>query len=114
MEQVRRGMISKDEAAHLNQNILTRSLGTEPEVKIDLDEHPLFPGDVLLLCSDGLGKEITDTQVLQTVMQTSEPRELARRLIDQANAAGGRDNITVAVASVKKAGIGDWIKSFFK
>src|SRR5262249_49085135 len=54
MEQVRHGLISKEQAAHINQNVLTRSLGTEPEVKIDLEEHPIFPGDVLLLCSDGL------------------------------------------------------------
>ena len=97
-----------------NQNILTRSLGTQPEVRIDLDEHPLFAGDVLLLCSDGLAKELTKPQVLQTVMETPQPQELAQRLIDMANAAGGRDNITVAVARIEKAGLGQWIKGLFK
>jgi protein phosphatase len=97
-----------------NQNILTRSLGTQPEVQIDLDEHPLFAGDVLLLCSDGLAKELTKPQVLQTVMETPKPQELAQRLIDMANAAGGRDNITVAVARIEKAGLGQWIKGLFK
>jgi serine/threonine protein phosphatase PrpC len=114
MEQVRVGLISRDQAAHLNQNILTRSLGTEAEVKIDLDEHPLFPGDVLLLCSDGLDKELNNDQILQAVMETPEPEQLAKHLIDMANAAGGRDNITVAVARVEKAGFGDRIKSIFK
>jgi protein phosphatase len=79
-----------------------------------LDEHPLFPGDVLLLCSDGLGKELSDDQVLEVAKQTPDPKELVKRLIDLANAAGGRDNITVAVARIDKAGFGDWIKSFFK
>jgi PPM family protein phosphatase len=67
-----------------------------------------------LLCSDGLGKELSDDQVLKVAMETPEPSELVKRLIDVANAAGGRDNITVAVARIDKA---DWsasIKSFFK
>ena len=114
MEQVRVGLISKEEAAHTNQNILTRSLGTEAQVKIDLDEHPLFPGDVLVLCSDGLDKELNSTQILQTVMETPDPKQLAKRLIEKANAAGGRDNITVAAARIDKAGFGERIKSFFK
>jgi PPM family protein phosphatase len=115
MEQVRAGLISKDdEAVQKAQNILTRSLGTEPEVKIDLDEHPLFAGDVLLLCSDGLGKELSDDQVLQVVKEIPDPGQLAKRLIDMANAAGGRDNITVAVARIDKAGLLASIERFFR
>jgi protein phosphatase len=115
MEQVRHGLLSKDdEAVHSGQNILTRSLGTNRDVKIDLDEHPVFPGDVLLLCSDGLGKELSDDQVLHVANETSDPEKLAKRLIELANAAGGRDNITVAVARVEKASFGDTIKAFFK
>ena len=111
MDQLRRGLISKEEAEHVNKNILTRSLGTEAEVKVDMDEHPLFPGDVLLLCSDGVNKELTDDQVLQVVMETPDPRQVAQRVIDQANAAGGQDNISVAVARIEKAGIMDSIMS---
>jgi serine/threonine protein phosphatase PrpC len=114
MEQLKHGLISKEQAGYINQNVLTRSLGTQPEVKIDLDEHPLLPGDVLLLCSDGLGKELTDEQVTQAMMETPEPAELVRRLVDQANAAGGRDNITVAVARIRKASWADWIRSLFR
>jgi PPM family protein phosphatase len=114
MEQLKYGLISKEQASQVNQNVLTRSLGTQPEVKIDLDEHPLFPGDVLLLCSDGLGKELTNEQVTQIMADTPEPNVLVRRLVDQANAAGGRDNITVAVAHVKEAGWGDWIRDLFR
>ena len=115
MEQVRHGLMSKDdERVQTGQNILTRSLGTEPVVKIDLDEHPLFADDILLLCSDGLGKELTDAQVLEIVNQTPDPRELVKRLIERSNEAGGRDNITVAVARVSKPSLMDSIKSFFK
>lgn len=115
MEQVRHGLMSKDdERVQSGQNILTRSMGTEAEVKIDLDEHPLFPGDLLLLVSDGVGKEMTDEQVLETVRATPEPAQLVQRLIEQCNAAGGRDNITVAVAALSKPGLMDSIKSFFK
>ena len=115
MEQVRQGLLSRDdEAVHSGQNILTRSLGTEAEVKVDLEEHPLFPGDVLLLCSDGLNKELTDEQVLDVVKETPEPRKLVARLIELCNAAGGRDNITVAVARVQKESFGEWIRSLFK
>jgi protein phosphatase len=113
MEQVRQGLISKDdEIVKTYQNILTRSLGTEPEVMVDLEERPLFAGDVLLLCSDGLDKEVTEGQLLHTAQETSEPEELVRRLIDMANAAGGRDNITVAVARVDTSGLGTSIKNF--
>jgi serine/threonine protein phosphatase PrpC len=114
MDQVRHGILTIEDGARVNQNILTRSLGTQPEVKIDLDEHPLFAGDILLLCSDGLGKELTDAQVLQTVNETPEPRDLAKRLIEMANAAGGRDNTTVAVARMEKAGPLEMLKGLFK
>jgi protein phosphatase len=115
MEQVRHGLLSKDdEAVQTGQNILTRSLGTSAEVKIDIDEHPVFPGDVLLLCSDGLGKELSDKEVLHVVNETPDPEQLAKRLIELANAAGGRDNVTVAVARLEKATLGETLKAFFK
>ena len=115
MEQVRHGLMSKDdERVHTGQNILTRSMGTEAEVQIDLEEHPLFPGDLLLLVSDGVEKEMTDEQVLETVKATPEPAQLVKRLIEQCNAAGGRDNITVAVASLSKPGFFESIKRFFR
>ena len=114
---IRRGEIeqlTEDHSLATEQNILTRSLGTEAQVKVDLDEHPLFPGDVLVLCSDGLDKELSSSEILQTVLENSDPPQLAQRLIEKANSAGGRDNITVAVARVDKVGFGERIKSFFK
>jgi protein phosphatase len=114
MEKVRHGLISKEQATGAEQHILTRSLGTEPEVQVDLGEHPLLPGDVVVLCSDGLDKELTNEQLLKTVIRTPDPRQLAQQLIDMANAAGGRDNITVAVARVEKTGLSESIKGLFR
>ena len=115
MEQVRHGLISKDaEAVQLGQNILTRSLGTDADVKVDLDEHPLFPDDVVLLCSDGLNKEMNDNAILRTVMQNAEPKQIAERLIKMANDSGGRDNITVAVACIEKAPWGQRLSQLLK
>jgi len=115
MEQVRQGILSKDdEAVRLGQNILTRSLGIEPEVKVDVDEHPLFPGDIVILCSDGLDKELKEDKILKTAQETSDPQALAKRLIDLSNSAGGRDNITVAVARIDKASFAESIKRLFR
>src|SRR5262245_40502818 len=65
MEKVRHGLISKEQAAASEQNILTRSLGTESGVLVDLVEQQLLPGDVLVLCSDGLDKELTNDEILK-------------------------------------------------
>ena len=114
MDQVRQGLITKEEAAKSSlQNILTRALGTQPDVEVDVDEHPLFADDVLLLCSDGLFKELTDEQILKLAVEHPEPQELVESLIERANAAGGRDNVTVAAARMYKTGFADRIKSFF-
>jgi len=115
MEQVRHGLLSiDDEAVKAGQNILTRSLGRSEDVKIDLLEYPLLPDDILLLCSDGLGKELSDAQVLETVMEKPAPESFVPRLVEMANAAGGRDNISVVGARIEKAGLGETIRAFFK
>lgn len=113
MDQVRQGMLTKEEAARSKlQNILTRALGTQLEVEVDLDEHPLFPDDVLLLCSDGLFKDLTEDDILRTVQEEPDPGQLSRRLIERATEAGGRDNITVAVARIEKMGLGQAFRQF--
>jgi len=103
--QATQGVPTPEEAAPVNQNILLRALGTEAKVKIDVDEHPLYSGDRLVLCSDGLDKEVKEDDILRTVLATDDPEEVVRRLIDRANAAGGQDNITVAAARLDKTGV---------
>lgn len=100
-DQVRKGLISSEEASKSNfQNILTRALGIEPDVKVDVTDHPLFPGDVVLLASDGLTKMVADEELARIMEEDIPPAKLVVRLIAQARAAGGVDNISVIAARV--------------
>ena len=100
-ELVSTGHISEDEArTHPRRNIITRALGIEPDVKVAWWTLPLIRGDRFLLCSDGLVDEVADPDILETITTLKDPQEAAERLVDQANAAGGRDNITVIVVDV--------------
>ncbi len=100
-DQIRRGLITAEEASKSAlQNILTRAVGAEPDVKVDVSEHPLFPGDVVVLATDGLTKMVTDEQVARTIAQDPAPEAVVSSLVSQACAAGGVDNVTVAAARV--------------
>jgi PPM family protein phosphatase len=97
-EQVRRGMMTQYEADNSNmQNMLLRALGVEPEVQVDVNEKDLMEGDTLLLCSDGLTRELSNAQISATLAEAGSAQESANRLIDLANQAGGGDNITAVV-----------------
>lgn len=100
-ELVSTGHITDDEArTHPRRNIITRALGIEPDVKVDWWTLPLVRGDRFVLCSDGLVDEIPDEDITATLIDFPDPQECVNSLIDQANAAGGRDNITVIVVDV--------------
>jgi PPM family protein phosphatase len=100
-EQVKRGQITADEAARSSmQNILTRALGAEREVQVDVADHPLLPGDLVLLASDGLSKMVVDAEVARVIGELREPQKIADALVAMSRAAGGVDNITVAAARV--------------
>jgi protein phosphatase len=106
-EQVRRGQITAEEAARSNlQNILTRALGAEGGVEVDVAEHPLLPGDVILLATDGLSKMVSDAEVARVIAEGGEPQKVVDVLIEKARAAGGVDNVTVVVARVPSGGTG--------
>lgn len=100
-DQVRRGLITPEEASRSNlQNILTRALGAEADVKVDVSEHPLRPGDVILLASDGLMKMMADEEIAREISADADPKSLVSRLIEKSRAAGGYDNVTVVAARV--------------
>lgn len=100
-EQVKRGQITAAEAARSNlQNILTRALGAEGDVQVDVADHPLLPGDLVLLATDGLSKMVTDAEVAKTIAAEAAPQAIVDALIAKARAAGGVDNVTVVVARV--------------
>ncbi len=103
-EQVQAGIITEQEAReHLYRNIITRSLGTKPDVDIDFFQKKMQPGDVLVLCCDGLSNEVEDDEIARIVSTTHSAQEAVQKLIDLANQRGGPDNITAIVVRVGEA-----------
>ena len=97
-DQVRRGMLTEEEASRSKMhNVLTRALGIDPQVEVDVTEELLRDGDIYVVCSDGLFRELTTSQISGVLQETDDPQRAASRLIDLANQAGGGDNITVIV-----------------
>lgn len=100
MEQVRAGHLTLAEArTHRLRSLITRSVGFQPEVIVDTEALDLSPGDSYLLCSDGLSNHVEDSEI-QTLLGNSDPDKTVETLINQANARGGQDNITVIVLTV--------------
>jgi protein phosphatase len=94
---VEEGAITPDEAAtHPHKNIILTSIGSEKRPPIDLYERELQPGDLLLLCSDGLTRHASDREIAVTLGQM-EPEEAADSLVRLARGRGGEDNISVVV-----------------
>jgi PPM family protein phosphatase len=97
-EQVRRGLITPQQAEESEmQSVLLRALGAHPEVEIDVDEVEIIPRDVLLLCSDGLTRMVTEPEIAGALQAETVPSTAAERLIALANENGGVDNVTVIV-----------------
>ena len=101
-EMVQSGKLQKEEMrTHPNKNIITRALGTNPEVKADCFEIEVEEGDVLLLCSDGLSNMMEDKTIEAIIKKNPEDMEqAARQLVDEANKAGGKDNISVVLVRI--------------
>jgi protein phosphatase len=101
-EQVRMGLISKEDAVgHVNRHILTRSLGQEMFVAADTITVNIVPGDVLMLCSDGLHGYVPDPAIQWMLDSTPDLNEAAAKLVAAANATGGHDNVSVQLIRVK-------------
>jgi protein phosphatase len=98
-ELVRRGRLTPGQAAvHPDRSILTRAVGLDPTVPVDLpDPLELHPGDQVLLCSDGLTEAVGDDRIADLLSTATDGDAACRSLIDAANAAGGPDNITVVL-----------------
>src|ERR1019366_2818519 len=92
------GQISEAQAAvHPQRHVLTRALGVEPTVQVDLIDVTPKHGDRYLLCSDGLPREASDEQIAAVLARFADPSEAAKELVTLANARGGRDNVTAGV-----------------
>ena len=94
-EMRRKGQITDAQAEdHPQRSIITRALGPEPEVEVDVQTVPAAPGDVFLLCSDGLTTMVDEERIAAVLAGADSMKEAVRALVDEANGAGGRDNIT--------------------
>jgi protein phosphatase len=95
------GQLTPEEArTHPQRNLLYRSIGTDPTVEVDTRSEHLEPGDILLLCSDGLVNHVTDEEITRIALAKREPDEICTELVALANQRGGWDNITVIVVQV--------------
>jgi PPM family protein phosphatase len=114
-EQMDAGLITPEQAAtSTNKNLVTRALGVEDAVLLEVNEHKVEPGDLFLMCSDGLSDMLDDDAIAQVLMGDGSLEQKTVQLIDAANANGGRDNISVLLAqansgSKKRGLISRWL-----
>lgn len=99
-----KGLYTEQEARDSNKkNVVTRALGVAPTVEVDIGEHEVLPGDIYLLCSDGLTDLVSDGDIETTLRQFGGNLEgAADHLINVANASGGKDNISIVLCRAIK------------
>jgi len=103
-EMRRKGQITDAQAEdHPQRSIITRALGPEPDVDVDVQTVPAAPGDVFLLCSDGLTTMVGEERIAAVLSGAASLRDAVRQLVEEANRAGGRDNITALAFQLEDA-----------
>jgi len=103
-EQIDAGLITKEDSRQShNKNLVTRALGIDPQVDAEIHTYDVLEGDIYLLCSDGLNDMIADDEIQMTLIALSANLDLtAQQLVQAANDAGGRDNVSVMLVKVMK------------
>lgn len=114
-EQLRKGIITAEEAERsTRKNVITRALGQGDDMDIDMQDLELASGDRLLLCSDGLSGMLKDAEIAALLNAHPAPEAACRDLVEQANASGGRDNVTVVVVEfLQRQGFVAGLKKMF-
>jgi len=101
-EQARMGLLTAQEAAEADsRHILSRSLGGGLFVGVEVNEYQVFPGDILLLCSDGLHGAVSNSEIAAIVRPDADLNAAARRLVDLANELDGGDNVSVQLVRIR-------------
>ena len=120
-ELVDRGFYSEEEAQRsTNRNYVTRALGVEPTVEVEVNEYDVLPGDVYLLCSDGLSDMVEDEDIHLTISTFNASLDVVgQQLVQLANDHGGRDNISIMMAEILdsfpvKRGFLERVSNFFR
>ena len=91
--------IKEDEAKHHpDKNIITRAIGAKEDVEMDFFEYRVMPGDLILMCTDGLSNMVEDEDIFRIIRGSRDLPEAVQNLIDQANENGGKDNIGIVLA----------------
>jgi serine/threonine protein phosphatase PrpC len=98
-ELLRRGLMTPEEARNsLNRNLVTRALGIDPLVEVDVREQPFEDGDIYLLCSDGLNDVLLDEEIAAILARHPDNLDAAtQQLIAEVNARGGPDNVSIVL-----------------
>jgi protein phosphatase len=116
-EQILKGLITEEEAKRSpRRNIVTKALGVESSVDVELTEVPVKSGDMLLLCSDGLTRGVHPNDILHILSGSEDLPTMSDRLIVMANEAGGDDNTTVVIVALRdelQAGLWERLKKRF-
>jgi len=100
-EQIDAGLITPEQASFsANKNLVTRAVGVEDTVLLETHQHDVQPGDIYLLCSDGLSDMLDEPGITQVMQSYEELADAGRALVDAANDAGGKDNIAVILVRV--------------
>lgn len=97
-------MIAKGETdeslTFLYKNVITRAIGTHPNVTADIKTAPYETGDIYFLCSDGLTDSMSDEEIASIILTSSSMKEAAQNLVEEANLCGGNDNITIVIFKI--------------
>jgi protein phosphatase len=103
-EQVQFGLITREEAAHHpHRNIITRSLGSNSELQVDIFEEHVRPGDGVLLCSDGLSNMVSDQEISEIVSQGKSAEAIVHELVELSRQRGAPDNVTAVLLKIEPA-----------
>lgn len=103
-EQIDAGLITPEQATHSNiKNLVTRALGVEETVLLEVNEYPVEAGDIYLMCSDGLSDMVDDASIARIISTGEGLEQKAAALVEAANENGGRDNISVLLIEVAEA-----------
>jgi protein phosphatase len=117
-EQINAGLITPEQAKlSNNKNLVTRALGIDPDVELELQEFDAEVSDIYLLCSDGLSDLVNDEEIAQILLEANgDIGNAAKDLIHAANENGGTDNISVIIAKIRKEFTSEkgWVKNLFK
>lgn len=100
-EQMRMGNMTREEAERSPfRSVITRAIGTQKTLTEEMQEMETQPGDVFLLCTDGLTREVDEDEIARVLGAGADLDRIAKRLVDEANDAGGRDNVTCLLVRV--------------